>query len=204
MRRAVSQAIGRDFLIENIFFGYGKPATSALFPPTSLPLASTPVHSATMRLLPIPETAIATMDAGAASCLMPTGVFARELRSTSYPIGENWQRSGEYIKQALGDVGIEVDLRYEDVPTWLNRIYADYDYEFNVNYFYQLSDPVLGVHRHYGTDQIRPGTHFVNGGALLKPLKWTNSCLPVPPSPTLSGAEKSMPACRRSSPMTCQ
>ena len=32
----------------------------------------------------------------------------------------------------------------------------------NVNYFYQLPDPVLGVHRHYGTDQIRKGTHFVN------------------------------------------
>ena len=31
----------------------------------------------------------------------------------------------------------------------------------NLNYFYQLPDPVLGVHRHYGTDQIRKGTHFV-------------------------------------------
>jgi len=32
----------------------------------------------------------------------------------------------------------------------------------NLNYFYQLPDPVIGVHRHYGTDQIRPGTPFVN------------------------------------------
>ena len=26
---------------------------------------------------------------------------------------------------------------------------------------YQLPDPVIGVHRHYGTDQIRQGTPFV-------------------------------------------
>jgi len=166
MRRAVSQAIGRDFLIENIFFGYGKPATSAL----STNFAATGLYSGPQRnYAPVadPETAIATMDAAG---ILPDadGVRAR-VTLDLIPYGENWQRSGEYIKQALGDVGIEVDLRYEDVPTWLNRIYADYDYEFNVNYFYQLSDPVLGVHRHYGTDQIRPGTHFVNGARYSNP-----------------------------------
>ena len=78
------------------------------------------------------------------------------------PYGEDWRRAGEYMKQALADIGIQVELRYEDVPTWLKRIYHNYDFAMNVNYFYQLPDPVLGVHRHYGTDQIRKGTHFVN------------------------------------------
>ena len=39
------------------------------------------------------------------------------------------------------------------MPTWLKRVYHNYDFEMNVNYFYQLPDPVLEVHRHYGTDQ---------------------------------------------------
>ena len=78
------------------------------------------------------------------------------------PYGEDWRRAGEYLKQVLGDIGIKLELRYEDVPTWLKRIYHNYDFVMNVNYFYQLPDPVLGVHRHYGTDQIRKGTHFVN------------------------------------------
>ena len=39
----------------------------------------------------------------------------------------------------------------------------------NVNYFYQLPDPVLGVHRHYGTDQIHKDTHFVNSSRYSKP-----------------------------------
>jgi peptide/nickel transport system substrate-binding protein len=51
----------------------------------------------------------------------------------------------------------------------LNRIYAEYDFDMNLNYFYQLPDPVLGVHRHYGTDQIRQGTHFVNASQYSNP-----------------------------------
>ena len=31
------------------------------------------------------------------------------------------------------------------------------------------TDPVLGVHRHYGTDQIRQGTHFVNSSRYSNP-----------------------------------
>ena len=167
MRRAVSQAIGRDFSDREHLLWLWKARNERAFHQLSLPLASTPVHSATMRLLPIPRLRLPRWDAAG---ILPDadGVRAR-VTLDLIPYGENWQRSGEYIKQALGDVGIEVDLRYEDVPTWLNRIYADYDYEFNVNYFYQLSDPVLGVHRHYGTDQIRPGTHFVNGARYSNP-----------------------------------
>ena len=73
------------------------------------------------------------------------------------------------MKQALSEIGIELELRYEDVPTWLKRVYSDYDFAMNVNYFYQLPDPVLGVHRHYGTDQIRQGTHFVNSSRYSNP-----------------------------------
>ncbi len=85
------------------------------------------------------------------------------------PYGEDYRRAGEYLKQVLGDIGIKLELRYEDVPTWLKRIYHNYDFVMNLNYFYQLPDPVLGVHRHYGTDQIRKGTHFVNSSRYSNP-----------------------------------
>ena len=72
------------------------------------------------------------------------------------------ERVKQMKKQALKDIGIELELRYEDVPTWLKRVYHNYDFQMNLNYFYQLADPVLGVHRHYGSNMIRKGTHFVN------------------------------------------
>ena len=166
IREAISLAIDREFLIQNIWFGYGIPATSALstnFAPTGLYKAGLPNYPANADV----AGAIAVLDAAG---ITPD---ANGIRATAVldliPYGEDWRRAGEYMKQAMGEIGISLELRYEDVPTWLKRIYADYDFEMNINYFYQLPDPVLGVHRHYGTDQIRQGTHFVNSSRYSNP-----------------------------------
>lgn len=159
IRKAISMALDRSFLIENIWFGYGKPATSAL----SSNFAATGLYKD-----PMPNY-VANADVEAAKKILDDagisadadGVRAKAVLDL-IPYGEDWRRAGEYMKQALAEIGIQVELRYEDVPTWLKRVYHNYDFAMNVNYFYQLPDPVLGVHRHYGTDQIRQGTHFVN------------------------------------------
>lgn len=166
IRQAISLAIDRQFLIDNIWFGYGKPATSAL----SSNFAATGLYAEGMPNYP------ANADVQAANALLDeAGIEAdtNGVRASAVidliPYGEDWRRAGEYMKQALAEIGIQLELRYEDVPTWLKRIYADYDFAINVNYFYQLPDPVLGVHRHYGTDQIRQGTHFVNSSRYSNP-----------------------------------
>ena len=158
VRRAISTAIDRQFMIDTIFFGYGKAATSAL----SSNFAATGLH-AKMPNYP------ANGDIAAANKMLDDAGYNKDgdgvrLKGTLdlIPYGEDWRRAGEYLKQAMGDIGIDLELRYEDVPTWLKRIYHNYDFQMNLNYFYQLSDPVLGVHRHYGTNMIRKGTHFVN------------------------------------------
>lgn len=166
IRRAISTALDRQFLIDNIWFGYGKPATSAL----SSSYAATGLYAEGMPNYPAQgdiEAAKKILD-DAGIKADGDGVRANAVLDL-IPYGEDWRRAGEYMKQVLGDLGIQLDLRYEDVPTWLKRVYADYDFRMNVNYFYQLPDPVLGVHRHYGTDQIRQGTHFVNSSRYSNP-----------------------------------
>jgi len=165
IRRAISTAIDRRFMIDTIFFGYGKPATSAL----SSNFKATNLHAAMPNY---PETG----DAAAANAMLDAAGYAKDANGVRMravldiiPYGEDWRRAGEYLKQVMGDIGIEVELRYEDVPTWLKRVYHNYDFEMNINYFYQLPDPVLGVHRHYGTNQIRQGTHFVNSSRYSNP-----------------------------------
>lgn len=165
VRKAVSLAINREFLIDNIWFGYGKPATSAL----TSNFAATGLHA------PMPNYP-AKGDVKAANAVLDAAGFKKNadgVRLTAVldliPYGEDWRRAGEYLKQAMGDIGIQLELRYEDVPTWLKRIYHNYDFQMNVNYFYQLPDPVLGVHRHYGTNMIRKGTHFVNSSRYSNP-----------------------------------
>lgn len=158
MRQAISMVIDRQFMIDNIWFGYGKPATGAMtsnFEPLGL-------HTATVNYPASPDVAkaIAMLDAAGIKA-DADGVRASAVLDL-IPYGEDWRRAGEYLKQALAEIGVKLELRYEDVPTWLKRVYADYDFELNLNYFYQLPDPVIGVQRHYGTDQIRQGTPFVN------------------------------------------
>lgn len=166
IRKAISLVIDREFLIENIWFGYGKPATSALssnYAPTGLYKAGLPNFPKNGDV----AAATAVLDAAGVA---PDGDGVRASFTLDLiPYGEDWRRAGEYMKQALNEIGIKVDLRYEDVPTWIKRIYADYDFQMNVNYFYQLPDPVLGVHRQYGTDQIRQGTAFVNSSRYSNP-----------------------------------
>jgi peptide/nickel transport system substrate-binding protein len=159
VRKAVSMVLDRQFLIDNIWFGYGNPATSAL----SSNFGATGLHDAKAANYPTkPDVEAAKKLLDEAGKTVDEDGERFSVTLDLIPYGEDWRRAGEYMKQALGDVGIDVELRYEDVPTWLKRIYADYNFDMNVNYFYQLPDPVLGVHRHYGTDQIRQGTHFVN------------------------------------------
>ena len=158
MRQAISLVVDRQFLIDNIWFGYGKPATGTMtsnFEPLGLYTPS--------------ENYPASPDVDAANALLDAAGITADgdgMRASAVidliPYGEDWRRAGEYLKQALAQIGVTLELRYEDVPTWLKRVYADYDFEINLNYFYQLPDPVIGVQRHYGTDQIRQGTPFVN------------------------------------------
>ncbi len=165
IRNAISTALDRQFFIDNIWFGYGKTATSAL----SSNFAPTGLYKESPNYPGKPDIAAAN------KMLDDAGITANSdgVRLTAtldlIPYGEDWRRAGEYIKQAIGDIGIDLDLRYEDVPTWIKRVYGDYDFAMNLNYFYQLPDPVIGVHRHYGTDQIRKGTPFVNSSRYSDP-----------------------------------
>ena len=88
---------------------------------------------------------------------------------TAAPYGPEWQRFGEFVQQQLAKIGIRANLRYEDVATWLKRVYTDYDFVLSSNFLYNLADPVLGVHRAVHGRNIRQGTVFVNGS------QWSNS-----------------------------
>jgi peptide/nickel transport system substrate-binding protein len=73
------------------------------------------------------------------------------------------------VQQQLAQVGIKATLRYEDVATWLKRIYTDYDYTLTSNFLYNLADPVIGVHRSVHSNSIKQGTVFVNGSRWSSP-----------------------------------
>jgi peptide/nickel transport system substrate-binding protein len=165
-RQAISYAINRKFVIDNVWFGFGKPATG----PISSNFAVTGMYTDDVLNYNVGDAK------QRAEKLLDEAGFPRKTDGTRFeivhditPYGEEWQRYGEYTQQALAEIGIRVRLRTEDVPTWLKRIYTNYDFQLTNNWIQTLADPVIGVHRLYHSNQIRPGTVFVNGTGWSSP-----------------------------------
>ncbi len=165
VRRAIATAMDREFVVENIWFGFGKPATG----PISSNFAASGIYTADVPSFDVDDK-IATANKMLDEAGYPRGAdgVRFSIVHDMTPYGEEWRRFGEYTKQVLAEIGISAELRYEDVATWLKRVYTDYDYALSSNWLFSMPDPVLGVHRQYHSNQIRPGTVFVNG------TKWSS------------------------------
>lgn len=159
VRQALSYAIDRKFVVENVWYGYGKPATG-------------PIHSNMKDLYTtdgMPNWGRPDRLAVASKLLDDAGLKADaagtrfEITLDVAPFGQEWRRLGEYLQQAYGKIGVKVNLRYEDVPSFVRRVYTNYDYDFMLSASNTQSDPVVGTHRYYHTDSIRKGAAWVNG-----------------------------------------
>jgi peptide/nickel transport system substrate-binding protein len=159
VRQAVSYAINRQFIVDNVWFKAGKPATG----PISSNFAVAGFYTTEVKRYQVAngiELANKLLDE-AGFKRGPDGVRFEIVHDLT-PYGEEWRRFGEAVQQTLAQIGIKATLRYEDVATWLKRLYTDYDFQLSSNWIQGLADPVLGVHRLYHSKSIRPGTVFVN------------------------------------------
>ena len=159
VRQAVAYAIDRKFVIDNIWFSFGKIATG----PISSNFKASGLYTDQVRNYNVPNgLEIADKLLDEAGYKRNSGGVRFEVVHDLTPYGEEWQRFGEYMAQRLDKLGIKLKLRYEDVATWLRRVYTDYDFQMTSNWLNTLSDPVLGVHRMFHSKMIRKGTVFVN------------------------------------------
>ena len=164
VRQAVAYAMERQWIIDNVWFRFGKVATG-------------PINSNIKHLYTSEVRNYEVADGlDKANQLLDEAGYKRnadgvrfEITHDLTPYGEEWQRFGEYVKQRLDRLGIKVTLRYEDVATWLRRIYTDYDFQVTSNWLHGFADPVIGVHRAYHSGSIRKGTVFVNGSGWSSP-----------------------------------
>jgi peptide/nickel transport system substrate-binding protein len=159
VRQAISLAIDRDFLVQKLWFGLGKPATG--------PVASTTRYydAALKPLAHNVKQAIALLDQAG---LKPNADGVRfSVKHLVLPYGEIWQRLSEYLRAALKPVGIELVLETTDAGAWSQRV-GSWDYETTINFLYQYGDPTLGVERSYVSSNIKKVT-FTNTGGYANP-----------------------------------
>jgi peptide/nickel transport system substrate-binding protein len=157
VRLAISHAIDRSVIVNRLWFGAGKAATS--------PIASgTRFFDPSVKLPAYDPRLAATLLNGAGLLAGADGVRF-SLRHLVAPYGEVWTRLSAYLRASLARVGIDLRLETTDAAAWAARI-AAWDYDTSVSFAYQYGDPTLGVERSYVSDNIR-NVAFANTGGYV-------------------------------------
>ena len=149
VRQAVMHALNRKLIVDNIFFGMGKPAVS--------PFASSTLFFD--KNIPQFEFSLKKAREEIKASGVDVGQYPIKILSTSY--GANWDRLDEYVKQMLEPLGFKVSIESADAGTWAARV-GNWDFDMTSTYTYQYGDPALGVERLYVARNIVKGTPFAN------------------------------------------
>ena len=160
VRQAIRHALNLDFLVKNIWFGFGVPATSPIQSTSPFYLKDTPQLA---------------YDVNKANALLDEAGYKRGAGGNRFTIrllhgltGEN-PRTSEYIKQALARVGVQVELQSGDLGAFIRRIYTENDFDLSVNSMFLSPDPTIGVQRMYWTGAIAKGVAFSNSSGYSNP-----------------------------------
>lgn len=162
VRQAIAQAIDRKGLIDTVWYGFGKPADS--------PIVSsvTRFHAAGLPQYPYdPAHAEQLLDA-AGYPRKADGVRFR-INLDHQPFNDTFANTDEYIRQNLKRIGIEATVRNQDLPTFLRKVYGEYDFDINGGQFSGYSDPQMGVLRQYSSKTIKAGIPWVNASNYQNP-----------------------------------
>jgi len=162
IRQAFAHAIDRQFLLERVWHGYGTIENSPI--PRSLAAFSDPS---------VPQYPYDPGKAGQlldAAGLKPDGQGIRlRLRHDPAPTGDMLQKSALVIRDNLRKVGIDLQIRTSDFPSFLKRVYTDRDFDTILYSASAGPDPAIGTQRFYWSRNFEPGVVFSNGAHYVNP-----------------------------------
>jgi peptide/nickel transport system substrate-binding protein len=161
-RAAFLHAVDREFLVKAINFGQGKVAHSPI--PSTAPYYDDKV----LTKYPYdPARARALLDE--MGCKPKRGGVRHRFGIMMIPDGGGyWTRGMQYVKQALTQVGLEVELEAVDWPTQLRRS-GNWEFDCDCNSYGEYGDPAIGTSRFYLSGNIRKGVPLTNLQGYVNP-----------------------------------
>ena len=160
VRQAIAHALKKEVLLNTAFYGYGEIATGPI--PNNSPFYSADVPSYNFDITKAEKL---LDEAG-----YPRGSDGVRYKVTLDPLPiPTLQAGADYIRQALGKIGINVTLRSQDFPTYIKRVFTDHDFEFIFAQSGASFDPTLGVQRFYWSKNIKKGVPFSNAAYYRSP-----------------------------------
>lgn len=162
VRQALLHALDRAALLRIVYGGYGRVANG--------PIASTipAFYSDRGRSYPYdPGKAEELLDAAG----VPRKADGRRLKLTLDLNARRLEtvRTGEFIKQYLSRIGIDLELRAVDNSVFIRRVFTDYDFDLMLTNMHPGLDPTTGLQRLFWTKNISPGIPWTNGSGYSNP-----------------------------------
>jgi len=162
VRQAILHAINVQTLVKTVWGGYAVPATG---PASSL-----------LKTFYTRDTQQYPYDRKKAEALLDEAGFPRKADGWRFkldhdyiPFGDDYRRTGEFIRQSLRAVGIDVNLRGQDLPTWTKNVFTDYNFQLVSSWGLNWQDPQIGVEQHYWSKAEAKGTPWQNASGYASP-----------------------------------
>lgn len=162
VRQAIAHAIDRKQLVKVVWGSYAEPATG----PVTSQLATFYTKD-TQRYDFDPARANQLLDA--AGFPKRADGWRMRIDHPFIPFGDDYRRTGEFVRQSLRRVGIDVTLRSQDLPTWTKQVFTDYDFQLASSWGINWLDPQLGVEQHYWSKAQLKGTPWQNASGYASP-----------------------------------
>jgi len=162
VRQAMFFAMDRALLAKTIYYGYARPGTGPIYSPN--------------KAFYTPDTFSTQFDPKKAAALLDAAGFPKKTDGKRFSLNllaAGWftenGKIGSYVKQALEDVGIAVNLTVPDRPGSLKRIYTDYDFDLAISNQANPSEPVPATTQYFTTDGQAKGVPFRNASGYSNP-----------------------------------
>ncbi len=160
VRRAMAHAIDRKFIIDNIFLGFAEPVTGPI-------QSSSKFYSKDTRQYEFnPKLANQILDD--AGYRKDSSGFRFTITHDPVPQGDEHAQTADYIKQAFADIGINVDVKRQDLASQIRRV-SQWEFDMSSNPLFAMFDPALGVTRLFWSQNIIKGTPFTNVSGFVNP-----------------------------------
>ncbi len=163
VRRAIAHAIDRDFILKNIWFGFGRTSTG----PLSRDMAQFHTDAKVPSYKYDPALAQSLLDEAG----LKRGAGGIRFRMTHDPLPgfDAFAGTGDYFRAAMQRIGIAVEVRNQDLASYYRRVYGENDFDSTNFAAFNLTDPTMGVQRFYWSKNILKGVAFSNGSGYANP-----------------------------------
>ncbi|HEX8604977.1 MAG TPA: ABC transporter substrate-binding protein, partial [Pseudoduganella sp.] len=179
VRQAIAHAIDRAALVKTVWGGYGAPLDAPV------PSGVAEYFTKDVPKYPFdPKRAEQLLDQ--AGFPRKAGGWRFKLTHDFIPFGDDYRRTGEYVRQALRRVGIDASLGGKDLSTWTRDVFTNRNFQVISTWGGWTRDPQNSLDIRFGARGDKRGVPW------YKVSGYTNKEVEALLEPTRSGADPAL------------